>query len=383
MEFGRSEEQQAVLDTLDRFVDRHLPMAEQRRRDAKQDPPYALLPLLGEAGLLQMPFARDHGGLGGDWRTVALIQERLGQRCWMLGSLYNRAVGFGGMGLVSYARPEQRDALLPALMRGELLFALALTEDAAGSDAAAITTRATHTDEGWRLTGRKIWISDAETADFMVVVARSDPQSQRSKGLSLFLVPKGTKGIEFTPIPKIGNNCLPSFEVVFRDVFLQAEAVLGTEGQGFEQLGQTLRFARAGMAAAVTGYAQFAVDLALEHARNRVQFGQPLGRFQAISHRIADMQMRVDQSRLMARHLADGIDQGADVSRIASQAKVIATECLQYVTHHGMQILASAGYHADSDMARIWRDARLYSFGEGSNEIQRTLVARALGLEVT
>ena len=383
MDFGRSDEDQAVLRTVDRIVDRHLPLSEQRRRDAAQEPPYTLLPVLGEAGLLQLPFATEHGGLGGDWRTVALIQERLGQRCWMLGSLYNRAVGFGGMGLVTYARPDQRDALLPALMRGELLFALALTEEGAGSDAAAVTTRATRTDDGWCLSGRKVWISDAEAADYMVVVARTDPESRRSRGLSLFLVPKGTGGISFTPIPKIGNNCLPSFEVLFRDVTLPADAVLGTEGQGFAQLGQTLRFARAGMAAAVTGYAQCAVDIALDHARNRVQFGKTLGGFQVIAHRIADMQMRVDQSRLMARHLADGIARGADVGRVASQAKVIATECLQYVTHHGMQILASAGYHADSDMARIWRDARLYSFGEGSNEIQRTLVARALGLEVT
>ena len=383
MGFEPDDDQQAVLDTVDRTVDRHIPLDQQRRRDRDQDPPYELLSVLGEAGLLRLPFAEERGGLGGDWRTVSLIQERLGHRGWMLGSLYNRAVGFGGMGLVTYARREQRDALMPGLMRGELLFALALTEDGAGSDAAAVMTRAARTDEGWRISGRKIWISDAEAADYLVVVARSDPDSNRSRGLSLFLVPKGSEGVGFTPIPKIGNNCLPSFEVAFNDVLLPADAVLGTEGQGFAHLGQTLRFARAGMASAVTGYAQFAVDLALDHARSRVQFGQGIGRFQAVSHRIADMQMRVDQSRLIARHLADGITEGADVTRIASEAKVIATECLQYVTHHGMQILASAGYHAESDMARIWRDARLYSFGEGSNEIQRTLIARAMGLEVT
>ena len=381
MEIGIDADQRAILATVDRLVDTHLPLAEQRARDAAHDPPYGLLRVLGEAGLLRLPFATDHGGLGAPWSTVALVQERLGQRAWMLGSLLNRAVGFGGMGLVRYGRPEQRAALLPRLMAGELLFALALTEDGAGSDAAAVATRAERTAGGWRLNGRKTWISDAGAADLMVVVARSDPDSRRREGLSLFLVPKGTAGVSMTPIPKIGNNCLPSFEVRLDDVDLPQDAVFGTEGQGFRHLGQTLAAARAGLAAATTGYAQFAVDLALDHAKTRHQFGRSIGGFQAIAHRLADMQMRVDQSRAMVRWLAQGIDEGADVTRLAAEAKVVATEALQYVTHHGMQILASNGYHADSDMARVWRDARLYSFGEGSNEIQRGIVARALGLD--
>lgn len=380
MEFGIDEEQRAILDTVDKLVDAHLPVSEQRARDAAGDPPYALLKVLGDAGLLRLPFPVQAGGLGASWTTVSLVQERFGMRAWMLGSLYNRAVGFGGMGLVKYAGPALCDALLPRLMAGELLFALALTEDGAGSDAAAIKTRADRTSEGWRLNGRKTWISDAAEADYLVVVARSDPDSLRGAGLSLFLVPKGTEGVETIPIPKIGNNCLPCFEVILKDVILPKDALMGNPGEGFANLGQTLGFARAGMAAATTGYAQFALDLALEHARTRQQFGRAIGGFQVIAHRLADMQMRVDQSRALARHLAAGIASGANVTRLAAEAKVVATECLQYVSHHGMQILASAGYHADSDMARVWRDARLYSFGEGSNEIQRGIIARELGL---
>jgi len=380
VEIGITEDQRAILATVDALVARHLPMDEQRRRDAAADPPYALLRVLGEAGLLRLAFPEEVGGLGADWRTVALVQERFGHRAWMLGSLFNRAVGFGGMGLITYARPDQRNALMPALMAGHLLFALALTEDRAGSDAGAVATRATRTAEGWTLDGRKVWISDAVAADYIVVVARSDPHSRRAQGLSLFLLPKGTPGVTATPIPTIGNRCLPTYELRLDSVRLPPDALLGTEGQGFAHLGQTLRYARAGMAAATTGYAQFAVDLALDHARTRQQFGRTLGQFQTIAHRIADMQMRVDQSRALARHLAAGIAEGAEVARLAAAAKVVATEGLQYVADHGMQILASAGYHADSDMARIWRDARLYSFGEGSNEIQRGIIARELGL---
>lgn len=369
-----------ILDSLGHIVDRELPLHEQRRRDAACEPPYELLRVLGEAGVLQLPFPTEIGGLGASWQTVAMVQEYLGQHAWMLGSLFNRAVGFGGMGLMTYASGEHREALMPRLMRGELLFALALSEPEAGSDAAAVRTSATRTANGWILKGRKTWISDAEAADFLVVVARSDPDSVRSEGLTLFLVPKGTPRVTFAPIPKIGNNCLPSFEVDFTDVELGEDAVFGQEAHGFRNLGATLHYARTGMAAATTGYAAFALDLALEHARSREQFGRSLGGFQALAHRLADMQMRVDQSRLTAHDLARRISLGEPAARQAAQAKVIATECLQYVTHHGMQILASAGYHADSDMARVWRDSRLYSFGEGSNEIQRNIIARELGL---
>lgn len=380
MDFSITAEQSAILDTVDRLVERHLPLHEQRRRDRAAQPPYELLPVLGEAGLLRLPFPETDGGLGGDWGTVGLVQERLGERAWMLASLFNRAVGFGGMGLLVYARPEQRAALLPPLMRGELLFALALTEEGAGSDAAAIATRAERVAGGWRLSGRKVWISDAEAADYMVVAARSDPGSRRAEGLSLFLVEKGTAGVSFAPIPKVGNRCLPSFEVDFANALVPEDALLGEEGRGFSHLAATLHYARAGMAASVTGYAAFALGLALAHARERRQFGRPVGAFQAIAHRLADMAMRVDQSRLVARELAWRIATGAPAARQAAQAKVIATECLQYVTHHGMQILASAGYHAESDMARAWRDGRLYSFGEGANEIQRDIVAREMGV---
>ena len=142
----------------------------------------------------------------------------------------------------------------------------------------------------------------------------------------------------------------------------------------------TLKYGRGGLAASCVGAAQRAVDLAVEHAKERVQFGRPIGAFQAVQHRLADMQMRVDQARFCCWHLAWLIAHEKPCGREASQAKIVASEALQYATHHGMQILASAGYAEESEMARLWRDARLFSFGEGANEIQRTLVAKGMGL---
>jgi alkylation response protein AidB-like acyl-CoA dehydrogenase len=383
--FGEIEEQGEIVRSIEKLVEQHLPMPAQRQRDTEADPPYALLSVLGDAGLLALPFNESASGQvqanPSDWQTVALVQHTLGRHAWMLGSLYNRAIGFGGMSVASYGSESQREKLLPQITRGELLFALALTENGAGSDASAISCKATRSDGGFVLNGSKAWVSDAKQADYIIVAARTSGSPGSNAGISLFLLPRGSEDVQMTVLDKVGNHCLPTYDVHFDNAFVDESSMMGELDRGFSHLMSTLHFARAGMAASVSGYAQFAVDIAIEHAKARVQFGRSIGNFQVIAHRLADMQMRVDQSVLLARELAYRIANGLDCRRQAAQAKVVATETLQFVTQHGMQILASNGYDNSSDMARIWRDSRLYSFGEGSNEIQRNIIARELGLK--
>lgn len=380
MDFAITDEQNRILDTVDRFISRRLPPEEVRRRDAGHIPPYDLLEEMGELGLFALGFPPEYGGLGADWRSVCLVQERLGFHAYMAASIYNRVVGFGGMSLLTYGSPAQKKEFLPQILTGKMLIALALTEPEAGSDAAAIRTRAARVEGGWRVVGRKTWISDAGGARYLLTPVRTDRSSTGAKGISILLIPPDAPGVSMAPLPKIGNNAMPSWDIGFDDVFVPEEALIGEEGNGFRHLMSTLHYSRASMAATVTGCAQAAVDLALRHAKERQQFGRPIGQFQVIRHRLADMQMRVDQARLIVYHLAWLIARGQNCRREAAQAKIIATEALQYVAHHGMQIMASAGYAVESDMQRIWRDSRLYSFGEGTNEIQRELVARELGL---
>ena len=380
MDFATTPTQDAFLEAVDRFAARHLPPDEVRRRDREHLPPYDLLPAMGEAGFFRIALPEAEGGLGEDWRTLALVQERLAKHAYFAGSILNRVVGFGIASIRGYGSAAQRAALLPRLLEGRLLIALALTEPGAGSDAAAVTTRAERSAAGWRITGRKSWISDARGADYLLVVARTTPGSAGAEGISLLLVPPTAPGVAMTPLPKIGNNCMPSWDIGLDGVEVPEDALLGQEGRGFRHLMSTLHASRASMAATVTGCAEAALETALTHAKERVQFGRPIGANQAIRHRLADMRMRVDQSRLVVRHLAWLIATGRPCRREAAQAKVIATECLQDVTHHGMQIMASAGYAAESDMQRFWRDARLYSFGEGANEILRDGIAREMGL---
>lgn len=380
MDFQISDEQTQILDSVNRFIDRHLPLDEQIRRDEQFDPPYHLLKLMAEGGFLALPFSEKYGGLESGWDTVALVQEEMGRKGWMAGSLFNRAVGFGGMSLVAYGSETQKSELMPKLINEGLLFALGLTEPQAGSDASAIITRARKKQDRWVINGLKTWISDAKEADFIVTVVRTEEGSVGHDGLSILLIPKGTRGVSFSSLPKLGNNVLPSYEVSFDNAEVPLESLMGEEGRGFAHLMSTLHYARAGMAAATTGAAQRAIDLTLDHVKNRQQFGRPIGKFQVIQHKLADMQMRVDQSRMTAWHLAWLIREGLPARRNAAQAKVIATEALQFVTRQGMQMLASTGYMGGNELQRLWRDAQLYSFGEGSNEIQRNIIAKELGL---
>ena len=380
IDFSPTPEQSSMLDAVDRFFAKRLPPEEIRRRDHDHIPPYDLLPELGEMGVLGLPFDPKYGGLGERWTTLALVQERAANHAYFAASIIARVVAFGGMSLMSYGSEAQRKQWLPQLIAGKALFALALSESQAGSDASAVVSRAERVQDGWVINGRKTWISDAQGASHLVVLARSEKGSTGAKGMSSFLVPRDTPGISMTVIAKVGNHCMPSFDIGFDDVFVPDEALLGEAGRGMSNILSTLHYSRSSMSASATGCAQAAVNLALAHAKERVQFGRPIGANQAIRHRLADMQMRVDQSRMMLWHLGWLISEGRPCRREASQAKVIATDTLQYVTHHGMQILASAGYALESPMQRMWRDARLYSFGEGTNEIQRDLIARELGL---
>ncbi|MGE0310802.1 MAG: acyl-CoA dehydrogenase family protein [Lautropia sp.] len=379
-DFSITPEQQSMLDAVDRFLERRLPPQEVRRRDDAHLPPYDLLPELGELGVLGLVAPAAWGGLGEDWVTLSLVQERLAGHAYFAGSIVNRVVGFGLMTMLTHGSQAQRERWIPPLVQGRALLALALTESQAGSDAGAVHAHATATQDGWRIRGRKVWISDADHASALLVVARTDPARRGSKGLSVFIVPRDTPGIAMTPLPKVGNHAMPSWDIAFDDVEVDADALLGPLHAGMAVLGSTLHYSRASLAATCAGCAQAVLRMTLAHVRERQQFGHPLGDFQVVRHRLADMQMRVDQTRLLVRHLAWLIATDRPCEREASQAKVVATETLQELSNQAMQLFASQGYSADSDIQRIWRDARLYTFGEGTNELQRDLVARRMGL---
>lgn len=380
MDFGTTEEQRAMLDSIDRMMAAHFPPDMARDYDESCECPPHLLRRFGELGLLGLPLPERFGGLDSDWMTVTLVQERLGWHAAIAASLYSITVDFGGMSLLTYGSEAQRDALLPSLIRGEAQFSLALSEPGAGTDAAALITRAERTDTGWRINGRKTWISSADTAAYLVTVCRTERGSVGTGGVSILLVPPTTPGVHMTRLHKLGNNSLTSWDIAFEDVEVPHDALMGQEGNGFRHVMSTLQYSRSGQAANAVGQAQAAVDMALAHAKDRVQFGRPLTQFQVLRHRLVDMQNRVDQARLVLYRLAWMVSTGQPCRRESAQAKVLASETLQSVAQDGMQIMASAGYASESRMSRILRDSRLYTFGEGANEMLRDQMAREMGL---
>ena len=378
--FSPTQEQAQILDAVDRMMAKHCPPERVRALDQAGECPLDLLARFGEMGLLAIPFPERYGGLDGDWTTVVLVQERLGFHAAVAASLYSITVDFGGMSLLHHGNEAQRERLLPPLIRGEMQFSLALSEPGAGTDAAGLATRAERVDGSWRVNGRKTWISAADTAAYLVTPCRTEPGSRGSAGISVLLVPPGTPGVHMTRLHKLGNNSLTSWDVGFDDVVVPADSLLGEEGRGFASILSTLAYSRSGQAANAVGQAQAALDLAVAHARERVQFGAPLTQFQVLRHRLVDMQMQVDQARLMLYRLAWMISAGQRCRRESAQAKILASEALRAVARQGMEIMASAGYAAESAMNRHWRDSGLYVFGEGANDMLRDQIAREMGL---
>lgn len=380
MDFAITDDQQEMLRSIDRFMEREFPPEMVRQLDQAHEFPKHLLKGFGELGILAVPFPEKYGGLAGDWSTVVLIQERLGYHSAIAATLFSITVDFGGMTLMEAGTEAQREAILPALIAGDVQFCLALTEPEAGTDAASMRTSATRTANGWRVRGRKTWISCADTASYLVTPCRTTPGSTGKAGITTLMIPRDAPGIHMTRLPKVGNNSLTSWDIAFDDVEVSDDAVLGTIDDGFRVVMSTLQYSRSGQASNAIGQSQAAIDLAVSHAKERHQFGAPLTQFQVLRHKLVDMQMRTDQARLSLYHLAWLISTGRRCRKEAAAVKVIASECLQFVADHGMQIMASAAYAAESPMNRYWRDGRLYTFGEGTNEMQRDLIAREMGL---
>ncbi|MFL6797564.1 MAG: acyl-CoA dehydrogenase family protein [Xanthobacteraceae bacterium] len=380
MDFELTSEQKQILLTVDRLMQRHYPPEEIRRRDAAHADCRDMLPVFAEAGLLALPFPKQYGGLDADRLTVVLVQERLARHGGIAAIMFGQVADFGGMSLLCYGTEGQRSELLPRAIRGELVFSFALTEAGAGSDAAAAVTSASKTEKGWTINGRKIWISNAGTADYLVTMCRTTRGSKGKEGLSTFLVPRDAPGIHMTRLSKVGNNCMSSWDIGFDNVEVTDSTLMGEQGKGMRNMMTTLQYSRTGQAAMCIGVAQAAVDSAKTFALERRQFDRRIADFQVIRHRLVDMQSRVDQARLMLYQASWLTQNGRPSRKESAQAKVLATEALEYVSTHGMQIQASFGYSTESDIQRYWRDARLYTFGEGTNELQRDLIAKEIGL---
>ncbi len=346
--------------------------------------PYEIIRQMGKMGLFGLPFPEQYGGMGGDYLALCVAIEELARVDSSVAITLEAAVSLGAMPIYRFGTEEQKNAWLPQLLSGEALAAFGLTEPGFGSDAGGAQTRAVldeHTDE-WVINGSKAFITNSGTdITTLVAVAAVTDEVDGRKQLSTILVPTGTTGFTVHPgYSKVGWCASDTHELSFDDVRVPRQNLLGQRGRGFAQFLQTLDEGRIAIAALATGLAQGCVDESVRYAQQRQAFGQPIGNFQAIQFKIADMEVRAHTARLAWRDAADRLLRGEDFKRHAAIAKLHSSEIAVTNAREATQVHGGYGFMNEFPVARFWRDAKILEIGEGTSEVQRMIIARDLGL---
>jgi short/branched chain acyl-CoA dehydrogenase len=345
--------------------------------------PYDVIAAMGKMGLFGLPFAEEYGGMGGDYFALCLAIEELARVDSSVAITLEAAVSLGAMPIYRFGTEEQKRELLPPLLRGEALAAFGLTEPGFGSDAGGTTTRAELDGDEWVINGAKAFITNSGTdiTTFVTVTAVTGVRGDGSKELSTIIVPSGTPGFTVASgYSKVGWCASDTHELTFDNVRVPAANLLGERGRGFAQFLRILDEGRIAIAALAVGLAQGCVDESLRYARDRHAFGKPIGNFQAIQFKIADMEKRAHLGRLAYHDAAAEMLAGRDFKRRAAIAKLYASESAVDNARDATQIHGGYGFMNEFPVARFWRDSKILEIGEGTSEVQRMLIARELGL---
>ncbi|HEX9675529.1 MAG TPA: acyl-CoA dehydrogenase family protein [Anaerolineales bacterium] len=378
MDFSFSEEQERFRSSVRSFVEREV-APQARDIDEQGQFPHALFRRCAANGYFGMRYPEALGGMGADFLTFCLMVEELARGSLSLAAAVSMQALMGTDFVHRYGTDDHRRRLLLPALRGEKIGTIAMTEPDFGSDLGGITTRAEKTDSGWRITGRKMWITSATVADFFTVAAKTDPQAG-FKGVDLFLVEKDAPGLQVgRQIHKLGVRASETSELVLDRVEVPPENLLGGQGTGYSSVSRILGEIRVMTGALALGLGQAALEASLRYADERVQFGKPIGAFQAIAHKIADMGTELEAARGLVYRAAWAIDRADGEMRLASMAKLFATEAANRIADQCTRIFGSYGFAMEYDAQRYFRDARFLLYGGGTSEILRTVIARELG----
>jgi alkylation response protein AidB-like acyl-CoA dehydrogenase len=375
-----TEEQQAIVSAAREFAASELaPHVAQWDRDAHFDP--SIVRKLGEIGFLGMLLPEEYDGLGLDTLTYLLALEEIAAVDASTAVLLSVHNTFPTQMILNFGTDSQREKYLRPLARGEMLGAFALSEPDAGSDAAALWCQARRDGDDWVLNGTKSWVTNGGVAGAIMVMARTDVSGARraAKGISAFIVTPDLPGFHVGKKEnKMGLRGSPTVQLVFEGMRVPADRLLGEQGHGFTYSMKSLEHGRLGIAAQAIGIARAAFEQSVAYAKERKQFGHPIGDFQAIQHKLADMATRIHASRALLHSAAAAKDRGANVKAISSMAKLLASETAMWVTTQAIQVFGGYGYVRDYPVERMFRDAKVTEIYEGTSEIQRLVIARAV-----
>ncbi|OYR44652.1 acyl-CoA dehydrogenase family protein [Halorubrum sp. Hd13] len=378
MDFALSEEQRQIRDTVAEFVDEEV-VPRAAEIDESDEFPADLIDEMAELGLMGMPFPVEYEGAGLDYHSYAIGLAEISRGSGGLGTVVAAHTSLAGNMLYEFGDERQREEYLTALNTGEDVGAFALSEAEAGSDVPAMTTTAEPDGDGYVVDGGKLWISNGSVADTITLFAKTDPDAGR-KGISSFVVrPEEDDGfiVEGTE-DKLGDKGCPTAELRFDDMWIPEDRRLGEEGEGFVQALKTLNGGRITIAARSVGIARAALNEAKSYAQEREQFDHAIADFQAIQHKLADMDTKARAAELLMHEAADLKMRDEDYIKEAAQAKLYASEISREVANEGIQIHGGYGYTKDFPAERFYRDAKLSEIYEGTSEVLRNTIAQQL-----
>ena len=378
MEFTLTEEQRQIRDTVAEFVDEEV-VPRAAEIDETDEFPADLVEEMADLGLMGMPFPVEYEGAGLDYHSYAIGLEEISRGSGGLGTVVAAHTSLAGNMLYEFGDEEQKQEYLTALNTGEDIGAFALSEAEAGSDVPAMTTAAERDGDGYVVNGGKLWISNGSVADTVTLFAKTDPDAGR-KGISSFVVrPEEDDGfvVEGTE-DKLGDKGCPTAELRFDDMWIPEDRLLGEEGDGFVHALKTLNGGRITIAARSVGIARAALDEAKSYAQQREQFDRAIADFQAIQHKLADMDTKARAAELLMHEAADLKMRDEEYIKEAAQAKLYASEIAREVANEGIQIHGGYGYTKDFPAERFYRDAKLSEIYEGTSEVLRNTIAQQL-----
>ncbi len=349
--------------------------------DRNERIPRDLLDRMADLGFFGGVVPVELGGLGLDHMTFAALVEEVSKVCQIMGTLVSMPSGLVGAGIARFGTPEQKERWLRPLAQGRIFGGSAVTEPQSGSDVAGMQTTYKKDGEGFVLNGTKAWISNLDIAEFFLSFATID-RSLRHGGVTAFLIPRDTPGLGLHPYKdKLGFRPICTGEVVFDDVRLGPEALVGEEGRGFEVAMTAVERGRLGVAARSVGLAQAALDEAVSYAKERIAFGHPIAQFQIVQSKVTDMEVGVHTARLLVADAAQALERGERARRLTSMAKMYASDVAFRTAADALQIHGAYGVSPEYPIGRLFRDAKVLQIVEGSNDLHRALIGEmALGI---
>jgi len=381
MDFSLSEEQTLLQDSVRKMMDKVATPEYIRRLDKEQAYPYELYQSWVDLGLLALPFPEAYGGLGGSVMDMVILAEEISRKSADFYMAYAGSV-FCGLNVARKGSEEQKKFWLPKLLSGEVRFSISMSEPDAGTDIGAMRTTAVRDGDHYVINGQKLWSTGSGAKDTVInLYVRTDPKANIRQGMSLFLVDNDTPGLKLRKLDMLGRRCTGTYEIFLDNVRVPADRLVGTENAGWDVVLSGLQVERITSAAGNVGAAQAALDLAVAYARERKQFGRPIGSNQAIGHMLADLATEVEAARTLTWRAAWLVSQGKDALREISMAKLLSSETYVKVANQGMQVFGAFGYNMEYDMQRHYRDARSSTIAAGTSQVQRNVIAGLMGLK--